>query len=206
MSAPDPFGNQAATTAPDPFGGPVTDGGDPFAPPKTAGGALSPTPEDLAFRLLMFKFLKETEETTKYPDKTTGKTTGMVYHVNMVVLDGGPIVVTKQGGADENYQVSKTTLGEAPMVFTDNWVWQVGIKNSIHKNQFTLGRLVRHPTKETQKTFPDRAALEALFTAQPHLITDPKGPKWFWMLAEFTPEDAELARKWLASNPKALDA
>lgn len=202
MSAPDPFGGQQAAPAADPFGGPAVDGGDPFSGPRKAGGGLSPTPEDLVGRLLMMKFLKTSEETSKFPSKD-GSTTGTVFHVNLAVLDGGMITVTQQS---EDYSTTVTELGEAPAVFLDSWIWQVGIQNSIHKNQtLTLGRLVRSPTKETQKTFPDRAALEALFTAQPHLIKDPKGPKWFWMLDDFTPADAEVARTWYRNNPAALD-
>lgn len=197
----DPFGGQSAP-ANDPFGGPAVDGGDPFASPRTGGGGLSPSIGDLGFRLLAFTFLKTTEETTKFK-KPDGSTSGTVYHVNMAVLDGGMVKSTQQ---NEDYSTTVTELGEAPIVFPDFWVWQVGIQNSIHKNQMTLGRLVRHPTKETQKTFPTRDALEKLFQAQPHLIDDPKGPKWFWMLAEPTAEDRELAMTWYRSNPTALNA
>ncbi len=197
----DPFAADQATAAPDPFAGPTGEDGDPFSAPKKGGGSIAPSPGDLAFRLLAVKYVSESKETTKYVSKD-GVTTGLVFHVNLAVLDGGPVVATK---TEEDYSVTRTELGDPPAVFLDYWVWQVGIQNSVNKTGLTLGRLVRHPTKATQKQFPDRAALEAVFTRNPALIEDPKGPKWFWMLADPTPEDRAVALPWYRTNPSALD-
>lgn len=196
----DPFADQAAP-APDPFAGPTSEDGDPFAGPRQGGGSVAPSPGDLGFRLLAVKYVKESKQPTKFV-KENGETTGLVFHVNLAVLDGGPILATK---ANEDYSTTTTEMGDPPAVYLDYWVWQVGIQNSVNKTGLTLGRLVRSPATATKKTIPDRAALEAVFARNPALISDPKGPKWFWMLADPTAEDRALAMTWYRANPSALN-
>ena len=193
MTSPDPFAAQAAG---DPFAAPGGPAGDPFsAPPKGGGEASAPT-SALFGRLFAVKYLRTTQETSNFAKP--GDPQVDVVHVNLAVLDGGPIIVTKQDQNPETYAITQTQveLGNVPLVFPDYWFWNASLQSDVGRTGMTLGRLVRSPNKAAKKQFPDRAALEAFHLANPAMIEDKRGPGWFWKLAEPTPADRAIAMAW----------
>lgn len=154
-------------------------GDDPFGAP--APQTDRPRVLDMLGRLLLIMPKKiETVPNKKKPGETQQRMTA-----DVIVLDGGPLAF---GGAPEKPKpIPHTKTGQIPMKVSRLFISQVGIvsqcepylANYLAKNggkTMALGRLDLGEAKDAESNPP-------------------------YLLRAATPEEAQIARQWLAANP-----
>lgn len=177
--APQPTPTPAPVAQPAPVAPAASYGDDPFGAP--APQADRPRVLDMLGRLLLIMPKKiETVPNKKKPGTTQERMTA-----DVIVLDGGPLAY---GGAPEKPKpIPHTKTGQIPMKVTALYISQVGLVsqcqpyllNYLAKNggkTMALGRLDLGEAKDAESNPP-------------------------YLLRSATPEEAQVARAWLAANP-----
>lgn len=172
----DPFGNASGDVAGDPFGQPE------------GGGGKYPKAEDLLGVLLMISPIEITN--VPKPPKFGGKPGEMVEQLtaDTVVL---PDSVDDLASAEEYHSM---WWGQAGIVGAGKIAKRKGVPA-------ILGRLWRFPVSEDKKdgTYHTRQDIEAAFVKfENRELKMP--PRFAWSLEKFSPEDAEIARAYLANK------
>jgi hypothetical protein len=175
----DPFASASGNTAGDPFGQPV--GG---------GGGKYPSMIDMRGCLLL---INPTEFDPKAPGFEEGDKPRERFTVDLAILDGKPM-----NADDEPWEVGAWYEG---MFISQGNICRV-LKPQFKAKGMVLGRLQRVPRKNEAEKYPTLEKLEEAITRAAR-----RGDKvnFSWSLAEFTPEDAKIAREFL-KNPKVANA
>lgn len=200
-----PWGQQQAPAAA-PWAAPGQ-GGDAFSAPSSGGAGPRPALRDLEGRLVLIRVVERNVMRDVYQAKPTDPQEP-TNTCDLAVLDGGPVIMSPKVNEPQSVP---TKWGDAPCTIDGMIIRNKGVMSRT-KAPLTLGRIAKAPLPALTKRAdwpnapegtPDHVVLAYWIQQAPSREFEFK-TQMFWTVVNFTEQDAQVARDWLAANPSFL--